>query len=267
MSTTTLKKKSTQSQESLSLQQRLQKLKSTAPPISFRALSVNEFGELVDVKADLDKRIVKGYLVIWGVRNLYGEKFVKGCFAKSIREHGPGTNSAYQIKFLNQHRQDQACALFSVLKEDDTGLYFETAPLDPVEWADNLLIQLNSGTINNFSIGWDWVWDKIEWDDEDESLVIIEGILFEGSAVSIPADMNTFRVRSAEDVAVIHDEIEDFINTLPRKDRIQARKLFALQKSLIDLEPLIDKNKTALKERDKPTEKGKINLRYIINNL
>lgn len=248
------------------LKERLQLLKRSAAPINYRALSVNEFGELVsDFNQSLDDRIVKGYLVQWGVRNLYGEKFVKGCFSKSIREHGPGTNAPYQIKFLNQHKQSEACSLFKVLKEDDFGLYFETVPLDDVPWANELLIQLRSGTINNFSIGWDYVWDKIEWDDKDDSLIIIEGILFEGSAVTIPADLTTYRVRSLEDVEDLHDEIDKFISILPRKDRIQARKLFALQKSLIDLKPL-EQRKKALQERDKPAKK-KLDLNYIYKNI
>src|SRR5688572_11337305 len=104
--------------------------KKRALPLNRRALSVNEYGELATVEnTDLDKRIVKGYLVLWGKRNYYNEKFVKGCFAKSIREHGPGTTAAYEIKFLNQHLQREPLSLFAVLKEDDIGLYFETVPL------------------------------------------------------------------------------------------------------------------------------------------
>jgi len=176
--------------------------------------------------------------VLWGKRNYYNEKFVKGCFAKSIREHGPGTTAAYEIKFLNQHLQREPLSLFAVLKEDDIGLYFETVPLDDVDYADRVLKQLKTRTLNNFSIGFDFIWEpgKIEWDDTDDSLVVIEAILFEGSVVTIPADFSTYAVRSMEDMEYLDDEIQDFIDELPRKHRLTARSLFSRQKSLIDLD-------------------------------
>lgn len=246
--------------------QKVKNLKRSAAPINYRSLSVDQFGKLVtDYSESLDKRIVKGYLVIWNTRNSFGEKFIKGCFAKSIQEHGPNATSNYKIKFLNQHKQSEACALFKVLREDETGLYFETVPLDDVPWANELLTQLRSGTINNFSIGFDYVWDKIEYDDKDDSLVMIEAILMEGSAVTIPADMGTYAVRGMIDLADLHDAIENFINVLPRANRLQARKLFADQKSLIPKQPL-EQRATTL-NKDKPTKKKAINVNYILNNV
>jgi uncharacterized protein len=236
------------------LQSKIQELKRRAAPISYSAVSVNEFGELQERVSLLDERIVEGYAIIWGSKNLHGEVFVKGCCAKSIRERGPGSNSNYQIKFLNQHNQDDPLSLFEELKEDDIGLYFRTKPLDTIESADRLLIQLRSGTINNFSHGWDYIWDKIEWSDELEAILIKEIDLFEISAVTIPSGLETFAIRSKDDIVTLHDDIEDFINILPRKNQLQARKLFALQKSLIPTEPFEQRNITLGK--DKPTEKG-----------
>lgn len=230
-------------------------LKRKYGPINYRALAINALGELVNVEKGLDERIVRGYLVTWGTRNSHGEKFVKGAFAKSIQERGPESGARMQIKFLNCHRIDQACANFRILREDDTGLYFETEPLDDVSWANDLLVQLRSGTVNNFSIGWDYVWDKMEWDDSDDSLVVYEGILFEGSAVALASDDQTYaiRARSSEE-ETLHDAIEAFINILPGKDRLLARKLFAEQKSLTAVEPRAAKV-AALQKRSKPTEK------------
>lgn len=140
-------------------------------------------------------------------------------------------------------------------------MYFETEPLDDVPNADRCIKQIKSGTLNQFSIGFDYIWDKIEWDEKDDCLMLLEINLFEGSVVTIGADGGTYAIRSIEDVEDLHDDIEEFINTLPRKDRLQARRLFALQKSLIDIEPL-EQRKKALKKENKPTEKAVNNIDY-----
>lgn len=248
------------------LHKKIQQLKRTAAPINYRNLSVNQYGTLVtDFETNLDKRIVKGYLLIWGSVNSYREMFIKGCCAKSINERGPGTNASYEIKFLNQHDQKDPLSLFAVLKEDETGLYFETKPLDDVASADRVIKQLRSGTLNNFSIGWNYVWDKTEYDDKQDLIILKEINLYEGSVVSIPAEMNTYCVRSMEDVEDMNEDIEEFINTLPRKDRLQARQLFARQQSLIDLEPLKTRSETL--EIDKPVMDDAIDYDFLINNF
>lgn len=242
------------------LQAKILEIKQRAAPISYSTTAINEEGNLVAI----EQRVVKGYLVKWGSKNLFNEIFVKGCFAKSIRERGPESQAKYKITFLWQHKQDDPLALFAVLKEDEYGLYFETKPLDEVANADRALTQIKSGTLNQFSVGFDYVWDKIEWDDKNDALLLLEVDLFEGSVVTIGADMETFAIRSKEGLSDLHDDIEDFINQIPRKDRLQARKLFALQKSLIPIEPFEQRNKTL--NEDKKLKKA-IDYNYLINSL
>lgn len=201
------------------------KFKKRDLPINYSNLQINKLGQLEERTSNLDKRIVEGYGVIWGSKNDYGEVFVKGCFAKSISELGPGSDSAYKIKFRDRH--GKSCSLFAELKEDDIGLYFKTLPLDNVQWANDLLIQLKSGTINNFSIGFKHCWDRVEWDDENEAMINLEAMLFEISAVDIPSDLETYAVRSAEEVEYLQDDVEDFIIKLPKSTRLEARTIFA----------------------------------------
>jgi len=245
------------------LQDQILLLKQRAAPISYSTTAINEDGNLVDL--DLEKRVVKGYLCKWGAKNMFNQKVVKGAFAKSIRERGPESQAKYKITFLWQHDQHDPLALFSVLREDEYGLYFETMPLDDVPNADRALKQIKSGTINQFSVGFDYIWDKIEFDETDDSVVLLEVDLFEGSVVTIGADSNTFAIRSKEQLEDLHDDIEDFIKSIPRKDQLQLRKLFALQKSLIPIEPFEQRNKTL--EKDKPTEKRSINFEYLTSQL
>lgn len=248
----------------MSLHQKIQQAKAQAAPINYRALAVSAAGELQERESLLDKRIVEGYSVIWGSRNMHGEKFVKGAFAKSIREHGPGSNAAYEIKFTNRH--GHAIGRFEVLAEDEIGLYFRTYPLDQIPEADNLLTQIKSRTINNFSVGFNPIWEagKVEYDEPSDSIVYKEVYLFEMGAVDIPSDMQTFAIRSAEEAEELTDETELFIKTLPRAKQLEARQLFARHKSLIEFEPLQQRAK-ALSENE-PVKAG-IDYNYLLNNF
>lgn len=234
-------------------QQQISQLKKRSAPINYSTVSVNEMGQLQERASLLNQRIVEGYGCIWGVRNDYGEMVVRGAYAKSIQEMGPGTNSNYQIKFRDEH--GRACALFDVLKEDEIGLYFRTKPLDEVQWCDDLLTQLRSGTINNFSNGFKFIWDKIEYDTDNDALVILEARLFEISAVAIPADMETFAIRSIEDVEILNEQTENFIISLPPHKQLEARKLFTRYTSLSQTEPLEQRRK-ALREEIEPSAAG-----------
>ena len=249
------------------LEQKLNELKQRSGHIAYRSLEINQNGVLVET--DLEKRIIKGYLCKWGSKNQYGEKLVKGSCAKSIRERGPGSQAKYKITFLWMHDECDPLALFAKLVEDDYGLYFETAPLDDVSNADRALKQIKSGTLNQFSIGFYYIWDKIEWDDKDDSLVLLEVDLMEGSVVTMGADMETYAVRSGKlTYNELHDQIDDFINTLPRKDRLEARKLFTLQKALVATEK---RNKSELNKHKPPAEqvkkKKELDLNFLINKL
>lgn len=236
----------------ITLQERIRRLKIQARPINYTEVSVNERGKRSSKVTDkLDQRIITGYLIVWGNRNMFGQKCIKGSCAKSIRERGPNSNAKYKITFLWQHCQDDPLALFDILEEDDYGLYFETKPLDDVPNAERTIKQIRSGTLNQFSVGFDYVWDKIEYDETDDSLVLLEIDLFEGSVVTIGADGETYATaqRSAATLETLHDETEIFINDLPRKDRIAARQLFARHKALINVEEFKPEVEKPLTER------------------
>lgn len=218
--------------------------------IEYRAIEAN-----ADI-ALLDEGIVEGYAVIWGSRNMHREKFVKGAFARSIADHGPGSNSNYEIKFLNQHDPKDPLGLFEILEEDDRGLRFRTKKLDDVDSALRVLKQLKSRTLNNYSPGFNPDWNKAEWDDTDESVVYKEARLFELSVVSIPSELETYTVRSLDDLDDLDDETEMFLRSLPRKAQLEARNLFARHKSL--------------RTTFQPTESNKpsgVDYNFLLNNL
>lgn len=248
------------------LQRKIAELKLRASPVNYSNVSVNERGELSsNFLEDLDKRIISGYLLTWGTINMHGEMFLRGCAAKSIQERGPDSNANYKITFLNQHDTGEPLALFGELEEDAYGLRFRSKPLDNVPWADEVLTQVRSGTLNQFSAGFMYIWDKIDWDSENDCLICKEIDLFEGSIVTIGSDLNTMVIRSREQQESFFGDIELFVRTLPRKSQLQARQYFTKLKSLIDLEPL-EQRQIALKE-DKPADEAVINYDYLIENL
>jgi Escherichia/Staphylococcus phage prohead protease len=227
-----------------------------------QALPINHRETKAEVsQSQLDKRIVEGYGNMWNVRNEHEEKFLKGCWSRSIKDNGPSSNANYQIKFRDRHQK--ACALFDVLQEDSAGLNFRTKPLDPVPWADDLLIQLRSGTINNFSNGFRFIWDKVEYDEKDDALVIVEGRLFEISAVEVPSDMETYAIRSIDRLE-LNEEIEGFINDLSKSKQLEARELISRCMMIGSQGPL---DRKALAERSQESKKSGLDFNYLIKNL
>ena len=228
------------------LHPKIAELKRRALPVTNSSLSVDYKGELVD-----DRR-VKGYLIVWGVVDSYGTVFRKGCCAKSIRDRGPKSNAKYKITMLWQHRQDEPLAVFDVLEEDDYGLYFE-ATLDEVPTADRALKQIRSGTLNQFSVGFDYIWEKMEFNDELNAIILNEIDLFEGSVVTIGANAETYALRSREqleaELAILQDDTEDFIKSIPRKQQLELRQIIARHISLAKMEPQ-ELRQNALHERE-----------------
>lgn len=248
----------------ITIAEKIKEIKQRAAPINYNNISVNEMGVMEERASLLDSRVVEGYAVIWGKPNSYGEVFIKGAFDKSIREKGPGSTSDYQIKFLYQHNQGDAMSLFAELRSDEIGLYFKTMPLDDVPSADRTIKQIRSKTLNNFSVGFDFIWEQMEYDDITNNVIIKEAKLFEISVVSIPADMNSYAMRSKESIEELHDDTEDFIKTLPRKQQLEARHIFARHKTLLNVEPLEQRNKAL--ETEEPLKSG-IDYNYLLNNL
>jgi HK97 family phage prohead protease len=219
----------------IQLHPKIQELKLRAAPISYSSTEVNASGQLQERESLLDQRIVEGYGCIWGNKNLHQERFFKGAFKRSIEENGPNSNAAYQIKYRDEH--GRAMSLFDDLKEDNIGLYFRTKPLDDVSWADDHLTQLRSGTISNFSNGFKYIFDDkaIKWNDAEQSIDVFNARLFEISGTAIPSDLGTFAIRSLGNDDIF-ELTEDFIKTLPRQNQLEARRIFAIHKSLNEVE-------------------------------
>lgn len=147
-----------------------------------------------------ESRTISGYAAIFGNIDKAKDMLVKGCFAKSIQERGPESTANDKIIMLWMHDMNEPIGRITMLKEDDKGLYFE-AIIDEIELGDRAIKQLESGTLNQFSIGYKYVWERCEWDNERECFVVKEVILYELSVVSIGCNGDTeyLGLKSEED--------------------------------------------------------------------
>lgn len=247
----------------MELHSKILELKKRAAPITYSTSYVSEDGNLQERESLLDQRIVEGYGAIWGKPNLHRERFHKGVFTRSIKENGPGSGAAYEIKYRDEH--GMAMALFDELKEDEIGLYFRTKPLDDVSWANDHLVQLRSKTINNFSNGFKYIFTSsaMKYNDADDTIDIYEARLFEISGTAIPSDMNTFAIRNIGNDNLF-ELTEDFIKSLPRNQQLEARRLFATHKSLAEIEAR--NNQELLDFKNQQPKKG-LDYNYLIENL
>lgn len=182
-----------------------------------------------------ESRTISGYAAVFNNRDKAGDILLKGCFAKSIQDRGPESQANDKIIMLWQHDQHEPIGKISVLVEDEKGLYFE-AVIDDVERGNQAIKQLESGTLNQFSIGYSYVWEKCEYDQERDAFIVKEVVLYEISVVSIGCNGETeylgLKSESTDPYEEMKNEIESAIKGLPirKKEEIQTlvRKALSL---------------------------------------
>ena len=154
-------------------------------------------GNINDI--DVKNRIVTGYLANFGTKDSDDDIIEKGAFAKSIKERKDS------IYFLNQHDWSKPHGKFNELKEDNTGLYFESMPLPNTSYSNDLLELYALGIVNEHSIGYQ-VTKALQ--GENWKRTIKEAKLFEGSNVTMGANSKTpflgFKNRS---IGEINDQV------------------------------------------------------------
>jgi len=154
--------------------------------IGFQVKSI----EAKELAHNSESRTVSGYAAVFGNKDKAGDILIKGCFAKSIAERGPESSAKDKIIHLWMHDMKEPVGKITVLKEDDHGLYFE-AEISKIPQGDRYIEQLKDGTLNQFSIGYKYVWDKLEYDEERDAFIVKEVVLYEISVVSIGCNGET----------------------------------------------------------------------------
>lgn len=147
---------------------------------------IKNFG--LEVK-DFDEgsRKVSGYLSAFDVVDSDRDVIKSGSFAKSISERGPKSGSNRKIAFLRMHKWENQIGKFLELEEDGYGLKF-VAQLGTSSKGEDALRDYQEGILKEHSIGFRYVHDKMEYDEDKDVFEIKELNLFEGSAVTFGAN-------------------------------------------------------------------------------
>jgi HK97 family phage prohead protease len=191
---------------------------------------------------------VSGYLAAFNNVDSAGDRLLKGCFSKSLKEHGTGSTSDRKIIFCWQHDMSKPLGQFTNLYEDEKGLYFE-AKLDDIPFVREVVIpQYKSGTLNQHSIGYRYIFDKCQWKEDKELgdvFEVGEVELFEGSVVTAGCNENTpfmgFKNLTQQEIEDSNKKLDELTAKLSSFDRIKIKQfvnslLFA-DKSTADVQP------------------------------
>lgn len=211
-------------------------------------------------KIEVEEGQTAAYFAVWGVRDDRGTGWLKGTFNKSIRERGPQSKANQKIFVAWMHDLKDPIGRPARMGEDDFGAYAVVDWDDPqhVPNAGRAKSQLDSGTLNGWSFGFDYVWDKMEYDEKTDTVWGREADLYEISPVSIPAIKETMTIRSKSDLEtaqlMLKDEMDNFIMGLPRTKQLELRQLLTKHISLAQVEPDSFENikRKTLNRRSKP---------------
>lgn len=202
-------------------------------PVYFKSAGEYEFDE--------NTRKVSGYLAAFGNKDSDSDIIVKGAFSKSLSERGVNSTTARKIAYLKYHDFRLPLGKFTTLNEDDKGLYFE-AEIDNTALGDETLIQYASGTLNQHSIGFQYIWDKIEYSENDDAFIVKEVSLWEGSVVTMGANENTpFTGFKSADLITKSDELrrefDKILSQLEPDKAYELRKLMSKSLALNETKP------------------------------
>ena len=152
---------------------------------SYKNMSIGASVKDVDGK----KGIVTGYFSKFGNVDADGDIIVKGAFTKTIRENGPESTQP-RIKHLQNHNPSQPLGKIIVLKEDSTGLYYESL-IGTHSLGVDFVKMVESGLISEHSIGYKTIkknqlqdWEGYAKNPQKGRQELTEVKLWEGSSLT-----------------------------------------------------------------------------------
>lgn len=201
---------------------------------------------------DVDKkgRTVTGYFSTWGISKAGtaidsdGDVMDRGAFRKTLEMNGPSNGN--RIWHLFNHDAGKPISKPKVLKEDETGLYFETTFPDTV-LANDVLKLYESGAITEHSIGFNIVQAR----NESNYQLIQEVRLWEGSSVLWGANENTPATGIKSEEFAIKTNL---LNELMRNGTLSDETFEMIKKLLKDIQAIYKATgEPEVKEEPEPT--------------
>jgi len=101
-------------------------------------------------------RTITGYLAHFGSVDYGNDVIVKGAFTKTLQDN------IDNLRFLDQHDWKRPHNKFSLIKEDDKGLYFEVKMVNGVSYSEDVLRLYEAGVIDQQSIGYNAVKKEVK---------------------------------------------------------------------------------------------------------
>jgi len=165
--------------------------------------------ELKDID---EKGVVTAYVSIFDNIDSDGDKIVKGAFAKTISERGPGA-ARPRIKHLWMHQPWEVIGVPLEMSEDDEGLMVRSK-FGTDSYSQDKLQQHKDGLITEFSIGFEPISEGETTDQEGNTYNEMREIkLWEYSSVTWGANALTYTVE-AKGVKKAIDELNDRMDKL-----------------------------------------------------
>jgi HK97 family phage prohead protease len=223
----------------------LEKFKSQREPLD-KVVSLPIEQERAKFEVNENDRTVKGYAIVWGSKNSYNEIVTKGATLNSLNARGIGSEGKNKIVLLKQHNMAEPIGNITVLREDDYGLYFEAEIISGTKAADEALAEIQQGVLRQLSYGFSYIWDKTEYNEDEDAFILREIKLFEISLVTFSADENA-QLRSFAEY-----QINQQINKFSIRELSEMQKLIRLKLESRD-------EHFEEKETEKPNSNNKVN--------
>jgi hypothetical protein len=227
------------------LHPKIKELKLRSRPVNNFTIPESQLKELQtrQAKIKVGENQNAGYFCVWGVKDDRGTGWLKGTFNKSVRERGPGSAANQKIVACWMHDLKDPIGRPERIEEDDYGAYAVVTWDDPsaVPNAKRAKAQLDSGTLNGWSFGFDYVWDKMEYDEKTDTVWGREADLYEISPITFPSQKATFTIRSKAEYEVekfkLDEETENLLRKLTREKQLLVRQILTKHISLAKIEP------------------------------
>ncbi len=159
-----------------------------------------------------------GYASLFGEVDLGRDAIEPGAFAASIDKRGAGG-----VRMLFQHDPAEVIGRWTVLREDERGLYVEGKLATDVERAREVLALMKAGALDGLSIGFRAV--KTRADRKAGVRRILEADLWEISVVTFPM-LPTARVSNVKHRRFYRDRETELVRLMRRAARRMANTRF-----------------------------------------
>jgi len=137
-----------------------------------------------DIKEVDEEGYFSGYASVYNVIDAYRERVAPGAFAATLRKW---QSRGRLPPALWQHRSGEPVGPFTLMREDEKGLYTEGRLLvKDVQRAREAWALMKSKTVDGLSIGFNSVVE--EWNSEEKIMTLKEIDLWEVSIVTFPAN-------------------------------------------------------------------------------